>query len=124
MRKKCNFSLPKPFVVLSTNGLKRNNNVKYIIYPDLKRFKKACLNCPCIKHDNNHYRCGIDDPDFMLKFYGIDNKLPSGVCLCLGVVPPGVKPLPLRLEVEAYFNSRKKSKRARVKTINNNLVTG
>lgn len=114
MRKKCNFTLPRPFVVLSRkNGLVRNNLKKYIIYPDLSKFKRACLNCPHIKHKDRRYSCKIGEPDFMVRFYGIgNNSLEDGIVISQGTIPLDLKPHPLAMEIEAYINyHRQKSKK-------------
>lgn len=112
MRRRCSFKLPKPFVVLSTHGLKRNGYRKYIIYPNLKRFKKACLNCPLRSVKNKRSFCRINDRDFMLKFYGIDTNMPKGVFISLGAVPADLKAHPLAVEIESYLkNHRQKPKR-------------
>jgi len=120
MRKRCNFTVPKPFVVLSNRALKRNGYRKYIIYPDLSRFKKACLNCPLRGVKNKRSFCRINDSQFMLKFYGIDTNKPKGVFISLGAVPLDLKSHPLAVDVEAYLNKhRQKPKRiSRVKAIN------
>jgi len=122
MRKNCNFILPKAFIILSSRALKKNRYVKYIIYPKLKRFKKACLNCPHIKHKEKRFYCLINDKDFMLKFYGIDDRLPKGVYLSLGGVPLDLKTHSLRVRIEAYFNKHaqrpKKIERLRAKNKN------
>jgi len=120
MRKHCNFQLPKPFVIQSSKGLKRNGYVKYIIYPDLSRFKQACLNCPYIYRANNRYYCKLDDSDFMLKFYGIIEGLPEGILLCVGVVPPYIKAHRLRVDVESYFS--KHSQRRGVRALKTEKV--
>ena len=103
-RKVCNFSVPSPFVVLSSKGLKRNEYVKYIIYPSLDRFKKACSNCPYIRRVNNHFECEIRDSDFMLKYYSIGVNVPRGVYLGVGGVPPYLKTHSLRLEIESFLD--------------------
>jgi len=120
MRKRCNFTVPKPFVVLSTRALKRNGYRKYIIYPDLIRFKKACLNCLLRRAKNKRSFCRINDSQFMLKFYGIDINKPKGVYISLGAVPLDLKAHPLALDVKAYLQKhRQKPKRIlRVKAKN------
>ncbi len=122
MRKNCNFQLPKPFVIQSSKGLKRNGYVKYIIYPDLSRFKRACLHCPHIYRAENRYYCKLDDADFMLKFYGIQEGIPSGILLCVGGVPAYIKAHPLGVAVEAYFSkhSQKPKKLSGLRAINKN----
>jgi hypothetical protein len=112
MRNRCNFILPKPFIVLSSKGLKRNKYRKYIIYPDLSKFKEACLHCPHIGHENNHYYCKINDDDFMLRFYGIGKDSQKGVFISQGKIPLDLKLHPLSVRVEAFFDyHRTKSKR-------------
>lgn len=123
MRKNCNFQLPKPFVIQSSKGLKRNGYVKYIIYPDLSKFKQACLHCPYIYRANNRFYCKLNDTDFMLKFYGILEGIPSGVLLCVGGVPTYIKAHPVGVQVEAYLSrhSQKPKKLSRLRAINKNL---
>lgn len=100
-RAKCNFTLPKPFVVLSSRGLKRNGFRKYVIYPDLSRFKRACLNCGYRIVNDQRSSCAISDKDFRLKFYGINPQ--KGILLSLGSVPLDLKPRALGREAEAYL---------------------
>ena len=100
-RGRCNFTLPKPFVILSSKGLKRNGFKKYVIYPDLSRFKTACLNCPYRKVNDLRSSCAIADKDFRLKFYGITPQ--KGIMLSLGSVPPDLRPKALGHEAEAYL---------------------
>jgi len=120
MRKRCNFTVPKPFVVLSTHALKRNAYRKHIVYPDLTRFKKACLSCPLRRVENKRSFCRINDTQFMLKFYGIDTNRSKGVYISLGAVPTDLRPHPLAMDVEAYLKKyRQKPKRIlRVKAKN------
>jgi hypothetical protein len=124
MRKHCNFTVPKPFVVLSTRALRRNGYRKYIIYPDLSHFKKACLNCALRHVENKRSSCAINDNQFMLKFYGLDMNLPKGIYMSLGAVPLDLKPYPLAVGVKAYLkNHRQKPKRrARLRAINKSLA--
>ena len=124
MRKHCNFKVPKPFVVLSTHGLKRNGYRRYIIYPDLSMFKEACLNCHYRHTNNKKSFCILKDSQFMLKFYGLDVNLPKGIYMSLGAVPLGLKPYPLAVGVKAYLkNHRQKPKRiARLRAINKSLA--
>ena len=124
MRKHCNFTVPKPFVVLSTKALKRNGYRKYIIYPDMSHFKKACLNCTFRRVENKRSSCAINDSQFMLKFYGLDMNLPKGIYMSLGAVPLDLKPYPLAVGVKAYLkNHRQKPKRiARLRAINKRLA--
>jgi hypothetical protein len=119
-RKSCNFKLPKPFVIQSSNGLKRNGYRKYIIYPDLSKFKQACLKCPHLRHKDKRYSCGLNNNEFMLKFYGIDNNLPKGVVISLGTIPLDLQAHSLAAEIRAYFSyhSQKSKKRSGLKTIN------
>lgn len=120
MRKKCNFQLPKPFVIQSNRGLKRNSYVKFIIYPDLSRFKQACLHCPYIYRADNRFYCRLSDSDFMLKFYGILEGLPKGILLCVGGVPTYIKAHPVGVQVEAYLSkhSQKPKKTSGLRAIN------
>lgn len=112
MRKKCNFILPKPFVVLSKKrGLIRNNLRKYIIYPDLSRFKQACLGCPYIEHKDNRYYCKLGVEDFMLRFYGIDRNSPKEILIVQDTIPLELKPHRLSVRIEAYLEKHSKSKR-------------
>jgi len=101
MRKRCNFILPKPFIVLSSRGLKRNNYRRFIIYPDLSRFKKACLNCPYRIEKDKRSSCAISDKDFRLKYYGIIPQ--KGIVLSRGSVPLDLRPKALGREAEAYL---------------------
>lgn len=113
-RKRCNFNLPKPFVVLSTKGLKRNNYRRYVIYPDLSKFKKACLNCDYRRTVKKRSHCRIHDGDFMLKFYGINPKKKKGIFISLGSIPLDLKPRPLAVRIEAYISKhRRKSEKTR-----------
>jgi hypothetical protein len=91
VRHNCNFTLPRPFIILSNKGLKRNGYRKYIIYPDLSRFKRACLNCPYRRVKDKRSSCAIGDRDFMLKFYGIDKRANSGVLVSFGSVPGEIR---------------------------------
>ncbi len=104
MRKNCNFQLPKPFVIQSSWGLKRNGYVKYIIYPDLSKFKRACLSCPYIYRANNRYHCKLNNNEFMLKFYGVLEGISSGVLLCVGGVPTYIKAHKLGVAIESYLS--------------------
>ena len=124
MRKRCNFTVPKPFVVLSTYGLRRNGYRKYIIYPDLSHFKKACLNCPLRHVENKRSSCKINDAQFMLKFYGLDHNRPKGIFISLGAVPLDLKPYPLAVDVKAYLkNHRQKPKKmARLRAKNKSVA--
>ncbi len=124
MRKSCNFTVPKPFVVLSTRALKRNGYRKYIIYPDLSHFKKACLNCSLRHVENKRSSCKINDGQFMLKFYGLDPNRPKGVFINLGAVPLDLKPYPLAVDVKAFLkNHRQKPERmARLRAKNKRLA--
>ena len=111
MRKRCNFTVPKPFVVLSTYGLRRNGYRKYIIYPDLSHFKKACLNCSLRHVEEKRSSCKINDSQFMLKFYGLDPNRPKGIFISLGAVPLDLKPYPLAVDVKAYLRNHVKSQK-------------
>ena len=123
MRKHCNFKVPNPFVVLSTRALKRNGYRRYIIYPNLSRFKKACLNCHYRYTKNKESSCILKDPQFMLKFYGIDIDKSKGVFTSLGAVPTDLKPHPLAVKIEAYLNNHRQKPRRilRVKAKNKTL---
>jgi len=66
-RKRCNFQVPKPFIILSSNGLKRNGLRRYIIYQDLSNFRAACRRCKFRRVVDKRSSCAIGDPDFMLK---------------------------------------------------------
>jgi len=122
MRKNCNFQLPKPFVIQSSKGLKRNGYVRYIIYPDLSKFKRACQSCPYLYRANNRYFCKLNNNEFMLKFYGVLEGLPSGVLLCVGGVPSYIMAHPVGVQVEAYLSkhSQKPKKLSGVRAINKN----
>jgi len=111
MVKRCGFTLPRPFVILSNKGLRKNGYRKYIIYPDLSRFKRACLNCPRRRVKGKRSSCGLADRDFMLKFYGIDKRAGVGVLVCLGSVPGDIRARTLGNEVRAYLDhhSRKRN---------------
>jgi len=124
MRKRCNFTVPKPFVVLSNRALKRNGYRKYIIYPDLSHFKKACLNCPLRRVENKRSSCAINDSQFMIKFYGLDMNLPKGIYISLGAVPLDLKPYPVAVGVKAYLKKhrQKPKKMARLRAKNKTLA--
>jgi len=124
MRKHCNFTVPKPFVVLSTKALRRNGYRKYIIYPDLSNFKKACLNCELRHVENKRSSCSINDSQFMIKFYGLDVNLNKGIYLSLGAVPLDLKPYPLAVGVKAYLKKhrQKPKKMARLRAKNKSLA--
>ena len=124
MRKHCNFTVPKPFVVLSNRALKRNGYRKYIIYPDLSHFKKACLNCPLRRVENKRSSCAINDSQFMIKFYGLDMNLPKGIYISLGAVPLDLKPYPVAVGVKAYLKKhrQKPKKMARLRAKNKTLA--
>jgi len=111
MRNRCNFKLPIPLVILSTKALARNDHKRYIIYPDLSRFKKACLNCPLRLVDKKRSICRINDGDFSLKFYGIYPDKPIGIFVSLGSVPTDLKAHPLREEIESYLEPHAKAKK-------------
>ena len=72
-----------------------------MIYPDLSRFKRACLNCPYRIVNDQRSSCAIADKDFGIKFYGITPQ--KGIMLSLGSVPPDLKPKALGREAEAYL---------------------
>ena len=111
-RKKCNFILPNPFTVCSKKrGLERNDLRIIMIYPDLSRFKKACLNCPHIRHKDKRYYCNINTSSFMLRFYGIDKNSPKEIFISLGTIPLDLKPHRLSVGIEAYFQKHSKSKK-------------
>jgi len=103
MRHNCNFTLPSPFIILSNKALKRNGYRKYIIYPDLSRFKGACLNCPHRRVKGKRSSCAIGDRDFMLKFYGIDKSAGVGVLVSLGSVPGEIRARAVGREALAYI---------------------
>ena len=123
MRKRCNFILPNPFIVLSSKGLKRNEYRKYIIYPDLSKFKKICLCCPYIGHENNHYYCKINTDDFMLRFYGIDKDSQKGVFISQGKIPFDLKLHPLAVRVEDFleYHRTRSKKKSGLRTQNKKL---
>lgn len=110
MKKRCSFNLPVPLVILSTKGLVRNKHRRYIIYPDLSRFKKACLSCRLRKVKDKRSNCLINDKDFSLKFYGIYPDLPKGIYVSLGAVPADLRAHPLCVEIESYLKSHAKAK--------------
>jgi len=103
--KRCGFALPRPFIILSSKGLKKNSYRKYIIYPDLSRFKGACQSCPYRRVKGKRSSCAIGDRDFMVKFYGIDKRTGNGVLLCLGSVPGDIETRALGREVRVYLNN-------------------
>lgn len=108
MRKRCNFNLPKPCRIY------RNGKLKYVIYPDLSRFKKACLNCPYLLHKDNRYYCKIKDKEFMFKFYEVDVSRKRNVLLTVGSIPGRLRSHSLLVEIESYLEKhKKKSKRCR-----------
>jgi len=104
MRRHCNFTLPRPFIILSNKALKRNGYRKYIIYPDLSRFKAACLNCPYRRVKGKRSSCAIGDKDFMLKFYGLDKRAGVGVLVSLGSVPGEIRARAVGREAMAYIS--------------------
>jgi len=108
-RKNCNFQLPRPLVLQSSRGLVRNGYVKYIIYPDLSRFKWACQNCPYIFRENKRYFCKLNNNEFMLKFYGVLDGIPPGVLLCVGGVPSYIKNHRVWVDVDSYFSRHSQS---------------
>jgi hypothetical protein len=118
MREHCNFKLPKPLVILSSKGLKRNGYRRYVIYPDLSRFKRACLNCQYRVVEEKRSFCKLGDPQFMMKFYGFDSKSPKGVLISLGAPPPDL-PLSWVAEIKAYLGRYQKSNGGRSKLLKN-----
>ena len=116
MRKRCNFKLPKPLILQSlSKGLKRNDYRRYIIYPDLSKFKRACLSCPYLYRKDKRYFCKLNNNEFMLKFYGILEGIPDGVLLCVGGVPSHIKAQRVGVAVESYLSRHSRSpKRSRV----------
>jgi len=56
----------------------------------------------------------------MIKFYGIQEGIPSGVLLCVGGVPTYIKSHPLGVAVDSYFfkHSQKPKKLSGVRAIN------
>jgi hypothetical protein len=118
MREHCNFKLPKPLVILSSKGLKRNGYRRYVIYPDLSKFKRACLNCGYREVENKRSGCRLGDPEFMMKFYGFDSKSPKGVLITQGAPPPEL-PRSWMPEIEAYFERHQKSNGGRSKLLKN-----
>jgi hypothetical protein len=106
-RKRCNFQVPKPFIILSSNGLKRNGLRRYIIYQDLSNFRAACRRCKFRRVVDKRSSCAIGDPDFMLKYYGQAARS-KGVRVSLGTVPQELMPHPLGREVEAWLSTSKK----------------
>lgn len=116
MRKNCNFQLPSPLVLQSlSKGLLRNGYVKYIIYPDLSKFKRACRSCPYIYRADKRYFCKLNNNEFMLKFYGVLEGIPSGVLLCMGGVPSYIMNHRVGVDVDSYFSRHSQSpKRCRV----------
>jgi len=119
-RKNCNFQLPRPLVLQSSRGLVRNGYVKYIIYPDLSRFKRACQNCPYLYRENKRCFCELNNNEFMLKFYGVLDGIPPGVLLCVGGVPSYIKNHRVGVDVDSYFfkHSRKSKRLPGLRTIN------
>ena len=103
--KRCGFTLPRPFIILSNKALKKNGYRKYIIYPDLSRFKGACLHCPHRRVKGKRSSCALGDRDFMLKFYGIDKCAGVGVLVCLGSVPGDIQARALGREALAYITA-------------------
>jgi len=103
MVKHCGFILPRPFIILSNKALKRNGYRKYIIYPDLSRFRGACLHCRFRVVNGKRSSCAIGDRNFMLKFYGIDKSAGVGVLVCLGSVPGDIQARAVGREALAYI---------------------
>lgn len=102
--KRCGFILPRPFIILSNKALKRNSYRKYIIYPDLSRFKGACQSCRYRRVKGKRSSCAIEDRDFMVKFYGLDKSAGNGVLVCLGSVPGDIQARVLGREARAYID--------------------
>ena len=119
-RKKCNFKLPKPFVVLSTRAKRKNNHRLYVIYPPLNRFKRACFKCPYRVVNKKRSSCSIGDEEFPIKFYGLDNTLNKGVYLSVGGIPQRIGSHALRVRIEAYlkYHSQRSKRIKRILTIN------
>jgi hypothetical protein len=109
--KRCGFILPRPFIILSNKALKRNGYRKYIIYPDLSRFKGACQSCRYRRVKGKRSSCALGDRDFMLKFYGIDKSAGNGVLVSLGSVPGEIRARAIGSEARAYLDhhSRKRN---------------
>jgi hypothetical protein len=118
MREHCNFKLPKPLVILSSKGLKRNGYKRYIIYPDLSGFKRACVNCPYRAVEDKRSFCRLGDRDFDLKYYQFRINSPKGVLITQGAPPPEL-PRSWMPEIEAYFERHRKSNGGRSKLLKN-----
>lgn len=74
---KCSRNLPAPVRIYSKRGEKVT--LKYVLYPDLSDFKKACQACKfraiCGSAGSLRSECRLKDKDFMLKFYGLGKKV-------------------------------------------------
>lgn len=101
-RKRCNFTVPKPFVILSSNGLKKNGMRRYVIYQDLSLFRAACRRCRFRRVVDKRSSCELGDPDFMLKYYG-QAAQSKGVRVSLGTVPQEIELLPIGRDVVAWL---------------------
>jgi hypothetical protein len=106
-RKRCNFQVPRPFVILSSNGLQKNGLRRYVIYQDLSLFRAACRRCKLRRVVDKRSSCAIGDPDFMLKYYGIVPES-KGVRVSLGTVPQELLIHPLGREVESWLSASSK----------------
>ena len=111
--KRCGFILPRPFIILSNKALKRNGYRKYIIYPDLSRFKGACQSCRYRRVKSKRSSCGLNDRDFMLKFYGIDKRAGNGVLVYLGSVPGDIRARAIGSEARAYLDDHSQKSNGR-----------
>jgi len=113
-RKRCNFQVPKPFIILSSKGLKRNGLRRYVIYHDLSLFRAACRRCKFRRVVDKRSSCELGDPDFMLKYYGQVVQA-KGVRVSLGTVPQEIGLLPIGREAIAWLEASGKRKGGRAK---------
>jgi len=102
--RRCGFVLPLPFVILSNKAKKINHYRKYIIYPDLSRFKAACQSCRYRHVKDKRSSCALGIHDFNLRFYGIDKNAGKGVSVSLGSVPGEIRARAIGREAQAYID--------------------
>ena len=77
-------------VITSNKGRKKyNDKTRYIIYPELSKFRKACFNCVYREVKDKRSSCRLKDKDFTIKYYGFIEAMPKGIVLSLGAVPTG-----------------------------------
>jgi hypothetical protein len=108
----CSRRLPDPVRIWTRKG--KTDKLRFVIYPELSYYRRACKKCKYIAKADGRRVCSIGDPDFDLKFYGW-RKSARGVQVWVGTVPPALvtrKPL-LCAEVASYLKRRVRSFQAR-----------